>query len=219
MIFAAGFGKRMGALTAERPKPLIEVGGATLLDRALDIGRGAGIGRIVVNAHYRAEQVARHVAGSEVVVSHETPEILETGGGLKAALPLLGEGPVFTLNSDAVWRGANPLPALGRAWTPGMGALLLLLPADRAEGHRGGGDFDLDASGRLIRGGPYVYTGAEIVDPSRLDEIGAAAFSMNRYWDLLAVDGRLHGAVYDGRWCDVGHPDGMAAAERMLAGD
>ena len=218
MIFAAGFGRRMGALTETRPKPLIEVAGETLLDRALAIGRAAGPSRIVANAHYEAAQIDRHLSGTEVRVVHETPDILDTGGGLRNALPHLGTGPVFTLNPDAAWRGPNPLNALASAWRDGMGALLLLVPADRARAHGGRGDFALDED-RLIRGGPFVYTGAQIVDPSRLDEIPDAAFSLNRYWDLLAAEGRLHGAVYDGDWCDVGHPDGIAQAERMLAGD
>ena len=126
MIFAAGFGTRMGALTADRPKPLLPVAGRALIDHALTAAAEAGAGRIVVNTHYLADQLADHLAGWGVVVSHE-PEILETGGGLKVALPLLGPGPVAVLNSDAVWTGANPLTQLARAWDGGrMEALLLL---------------------------------------------------------------------------------------------
>ena len=217
MIFAAGFGTRMGALTADRPKPLVEVAGESLLDRALGLGRAAQPTHIVANAHYRGEQIAAHLAGTEVRVVHEQPDILDTGGGLRNALPLLGPGPVWTLNPDAVWRGPNPLIHLAEAWQDGMGALLLLIPRDRARAHGGRGDFALDGD-RPVRGGPLVYTGAQIVDPAGLDAIPDAAFSLNRYWDLLADEGRLHATVYDGDWCDVGHPGGVTEAERMLAG-
>ena len=217
MIFAAGFGTRMGALTADRPKPLVEVAGESLLDRALGLGRAAQPTHIVANAHYRGEQIAAHLAGTEVRVVHEQPDILDTGGGLRNALPLLGPGPVWTLNPDAVWRGPNPLIHLAEAWQDGMGALLLLIPRDRARAHGGRGDFALDGD-RPVRGGPLVYTGAQIVDPAGLDAIPDAAFSLNRYWDLLAGEARLHATVYDGDWCDVGHPGGVTEAERMLAG-
>ena len=142
MIFAAGLGTRMGALTRDRPKPLIPVAGRPLLDHALALVRGVGVPRVVVNTHAHAAQVADHLARSapDVLVSHE-PERLETGGGLKRALPLLGSGPVFTLNADMVWSGPNPLAALAAAWRPGMGALLVVVPRENAvvrseEGHR-----------------------------------------------------------------------------------
>ena len=155
MIFAAGLGTRMGALTRDRPKPLIEVGGRPLIDHALALVRGAGIGRIVVNTHAHPEQLAAHLARAapEVLISHE-PVRLETGGGLRQALPLLGAGPVFTLNADMVWTGPNPLVALARAWRPGDGALLALVPRAAAVGHAGAGDFFRDpGSGRLTRRG------------------------------------------------------------------
>ena len=128
MLFAAGFGTRMGELTRSRPKPLIPVAGRALLDHALDLAAGAGLSRQVVNAHYLAEQVVAHLDGRGIPVAVETPEILDTGGGLRAALPLLGPGPVFTLNTDAVWTGPNPLVTLAGAWDPArMDALLLLM--------------------------------------------------------------------------------------------
>ncbi|OZA00061.1 MAG: nucleotidyltransferase, partial [Rhodobacterales bacterium 17-64-5] len=126
MLFAAGFGTRMGALTADRPKPLVMVAGRALIDHALDVAAGAGADRVVVNTHYRADQIAAHLAGRGVKISPEDP-ILETGGGLRAALPLLGPGPVAILNSDAIWTGANPLTQLAAAWDGArMEALLLL---------------------------------------------------------------------------------------------
>ncbi|PQO24383.1 nucleotidyltransferase [Rhodobacteraceae bacterium WD3A24] len=216
MIFAAGLGRRMGALTAERPKPLIEVAGRALLDHALDIAADAGLRRRVVNTHYRAEQIAAHLAGRPVAISHETV-LLDTGGGLRAARPLLGDGAVATLNSDAAWHGPNPLETLLAGWDgAAMEALLLLVPADRAENHAEG-DFGLGADGRLRRGGGLVYTGAQILRTDSLAAIDAAQFSLNRVWDDMACRGTLFGAIHPGAWCDVGTPEGIAAAEAMLS--
>lgn len=217
MIFAAGLGTRMGALTATRPKPLIEVGGVPLLDRALALADAAGIGRLVVNSHYLADQIGRHLAPRpDIAISHE-PQLLDTGGGLRAALPLLGPGPVVTLNPDVVWAGPNPLPLLHAAWRPGMGALLLLVPAARAVGRVGTGDFVLHPDGRLTRPGPMIYTGAEIIDPLAAGPLPEGAFSLNLLWNRLIAAGRAFGLVYPGRWCDVGRPEGIALAEAMLA--
>jgi MurNAc alpha-1-phosphate uridylyltransferase len=217
MLFAAGFGTRMGALTQDRPKPLIPVAGRPLIEHALAIADAAGITRRVVNAHYLADQLAAYLDGRGVAISHEQPDILDTGGGLRAALPLLGDGPVFTMNTDAVWTGPNPLTALYKAWRGDrMQALLMLVPADRAAGHDGPGDFALAPDGRITRGAGYVYTGAQIVDPSGLALIRQTAFSLNRLWDRIAADGGLYGTVHVGGWCDVGHPGGIAEAEAVL---
>lgn len=219
MIFAAGFGTRMGALTAARPKPLLELGGTTLLDRAIALGQGAGAGRIVVNAHYRADMIEGAVAGRGIAVSREDPDILETGGGLRAALPFLNEQIVYTLNPDALFLGPNPLTALAKGWRgQHTGALLLLVPHDRAGMRVGGGDFALGPVGALTRGGPYVYTGAQIIDTEGLDALPGPAFSLNAFWDRLAAEGRLHGLVYSGAWCDLGTPEALAHAETLLAG-
>ena len=212
MIFAAGLGTRMGALTADRPKPLVPLAGRPLIDHALDLA--AGLPRIIVNTHYRAGQLARHLAGRGVAISHE-PELLDTGGGLKAALPLLGPGPVFTLNPDVAWRGPNPLALLRAAWKPQMSGLLLLVPLSRTRARQGGGDAHLLADGRLRWGGDLVYTGAQILRTGPLAEIPGPAFPLRRLWER-AGEG-LHGLVYPGAWCDVGHPAGLAAAEAMLA--
>lgn len=218
MLFAAGFGTRMGALTADRPKPLIEVAGRSLIDHALDLAGGAGIARIVVNTHYLADQVAAHLAGrAGVALSHEAERILDTGGGLRHALPLLGADTVFTLNSDAVWTGPNPLARLAAAWDPArMDGLMLLVPAARARGHRGAGDFTKDGAGRLTRGGTGVYTGAQILKTRSLGTEDAPVFSLNRVWDRMLAEGRLFGLLHMGGWCDVGHPAGIAEAEAML---
>ena len=215
MLFAAGFGTRMGALTADRPKPLIEVAGKTLLDHALDLT--AGIPTRVVNAHYLSDQIENHLAGTGVHVSNEQPEILDTGGGLRHALPILGAHPVYSLNTDAVWSGPNPLELLRAAWAPErMDALLLCVPLARAVGRKGGGDFTLRDDGQLTRTGDMVYTGAQIIKTEGLHAIPDRVFSLNRLWGVQAGAGRLFGLPYPGHWCDVGHPEGIAMAERML---
>lgn len=221
MIFAAGLGTRMGALTRDRPKPLIEVAGRALIDHALALVRAAGITRIVVNVHAHAEQMRAHLerAAPEAWISHEI-ERLETGGGLAHALPLLGPGPVYTLNADMVWSGANPLDRLARDWEPArMTGLLCLVPRDEAVGHAGPGDFDLDAAGHPVRRGArpsaeYVYAGAQILDPAALaGRVGA--FSLNTVWDALIAEGRLAASVHGGGWVDVGRPEGIVLAEAL----
>ncbi|WP_239985966.1 nucleotidyltransferase family protein [Paracoccus sp. SY] len=218
MIFAAGLGTRMRPLTDSLPKPLIPVAGRTLLDRALDLGRAAGAGPVVVNTHYLGTQIADHLAGQDVAISDEPGTILDTGGGLRHALPLLGAGPVMTLNPDVVWTGPNPLAALDAAWRDDMDALLMLVPLDRAAARQGTGDFSRDAEGRIARRGDYVYGGAQIIRPDRLAEIPDRVFSLNRLWDLLIAEGRAFGIVHAGGWCDVGYPEAIPLAERMLHG-
>lgn len=216
MLFAAGFGTRMGALTNDRPKPLIQVGGKALLDHALALTDG--IATRVVNAHYRADQVVQHLEGTDVIPSVEADEILDTGGGLRHAQGLLGAGPVFTLNTDAVWAGPNPLDSLRAAWdSEKMDALLLCVPLENAVGRVGGGDFSLSSRGQLSRGGNLVYTGAQIVKMDGLADISDQAFSLNVLWNQMAANHRLFGLSYPGRWCDVGHPAGITLAEEMLA--
>ncbi len=220
MIFAAGFGTRMGALTKTMPKPLIAVAGIPLIDHALRVARGAGVGKIVVNLHYLGDQIAAHLAGQDIALSWERDAILDTGGGLRAALPLLGEGPVLLLNSDAVWTGENPLTQLLAAWDASkMDALLLL--ADRADalGHSGVGDFLIDPDGRLTRANGRaapIYLGAQILNPATLAEVQQNAFSLVLIWDKLIAQGRAFGTFHNGGWCDVGSPEGIAIAERLL---
>ena len=218
MIFAAGFGTRMGALTQTRPKPLIEVLGRPLIDHALQIANGAGIENIVVNTHYRHDMLAHHLAGRNIRISHELKRILETGGGLRHALPLLGKGPVFSLNSDALWDGPNPLEALRAAWNPRrMDALLMLVPRARALGHKGKGDFLSEDEGRITRGPGHIFTGAQIMKTDLLADIPHESFSLNLVWDRMLARGRLFGLEYQGRWCDVGHPEALKRAEREFA--
>lgn len=220
MLFAAGLGTRMGALTATRPKPLITVAGRPLIDHALAIADEAGISRIVANSHYLADQIETHLAPRGIPVSYETPRILETGGGLKRALPLLGGDPVLTLNTDAVWTGRNPLQQLVEAWDADrMDGLLLLLPVAKATGHSGTGDFLIGPDGRLERAagrsGP-VYLGAQILKAGGLGDIAQEVFSLNLLWDRMISEGRLFGIVHDGGWCDVGRPEGISLAEDLL---
>lgn len=222
MLFAAGLGTRMGALTANRPKPLISVAGKPLIDHALDLAAAAGIERIVVNLHYLGEQLAEHLRPRNVLLSWERGQILETGGGLRAAAGLLGQSPVMTLNTDAAWTGENPLSQLLARWDGAkMDALLLLLPVKRALGYRGAGDFVLAEDGRIRRaaGGPgMVYLGAQILRSEGLAPIPEKVFSLNILWDEMIANGRAYGVVHQGGWCDVGRPEGIAQAEALLAG-
>ena len=219
MLFAAGFGARMGALTANKPKPLIEAAGKPLIDHALAVADAAGITKIVVNLHYLGDQIAEHLKNRNILWSWEQGQILETGGGLKAALPLLGDGPVLTLNTDAVWSGQNPLTQLLNAWDPAkMDALLLLLPAEAALGHSGKGDFLLDPIGRISRANGVsapIYLGAQILKTQGLSAISEPVFSLNRLWDIAIGNGRAYGLIHRGGWCDVGRPEGIALAESL----
>lgn len=220
MMFAAGFGTRMGELTASRPKPLISVAGKPLIDHALDIAESAGITQKVVNLHYLGAQIERHLRGRDVVLSWERQQILETGGGLRAALPQLGSGPVLTLNTDAIWTGENPLAQLMDAWDPEkMDALLLLLPAQDAKGHKGNGDFILAGDGRIARANGakgQVYLGAQILKTTSLSAVLEPVFSLNLLWDQMIGQGRAFGIVHNGGWCDVGRPECIAEAEALL---
>lgn len=221
MILAAGFGTRMGALIADRPKPLIEVAGRALLDHAIAAARAGG-GRIAVNAHYRADQIAAHLEAHhpDIVLSLEAPAILESGGGIKRALPHLRSDPIATLNADAVWSGPAPLSVLSAAWDSArMGALVLLVPRVRAVGRQGGGDFTPDAEGRLTwdrSDAGLVHTGAQLIAPALLADHPEEVFSLLDIWQALIDEGRLFGVVYPGHWADVGHPEGVALAEGML---
>lgn len=217
MLFAAGFGTRMGPLTVTRPKPMIEVAGRPLVDYALDLVRPMGLSKIVANLHYKPETLAAHLALNNVALSYEQPDILDTGGGLRAALPLLGAGPVYTMNTDAVWQGVNPLKHLADAWQPEkMDALLLCIPPENAKGHTGLGDFVFDAGGNLVRGQGLIYSGAQIIKTNGLKLVDETAFSLNVLWDRMIESKRLFGLTYPGKWCDVGQPESIAKAEAML---
>lgn len=216
LLFAAGLGARMGALTKDKPKPLIRVAGKPLIDHALDLATEAEVTTTVVNLHYRGRQIRDHLAGKHVVFSDESAALLETGGGLRHALPLLNGNPVLTMNTDAVWKGPNPVQHILRAWQPKMEALLLIVEKHNATGHLGQGDFRIDAGGHLHRAPEAIYTGLQIIRTDVLWEIDETAFSMNLAWDIIAQRGGLYGAAYEGQWCDVGQPASISAAEAML---
>jgi MurNAc alpha-1-phosphate uridylyltransferase len=221
MLFAAGLGTRMRHLTADRPKPLVPVAGRPLITRALDLARDAGACPIVVNTHYLSAMLETYLAGTGVLISPEPDEILETGGGLKQALPLLGHGPVMTMNPDAIWRGPNPLSMLQAAWDPErMDALLLVQAVATVRGRGGKADFVMDNQGRLTRAHDSegtVYLGAQILQTEAVASFPERVFSLNRIWDRMIASGRAFGLPYPGEWCDVGSPEGLAEAEAMLA--
>lgn len=220
MLFAAGFGTRMGLLTADQPKPLVRVAGRALIDHALDVVAAAGVTTVVVNLHYRGDQVIDHLKDRRIQFSWERDVILETGGGLRAALPLLHGNPVLTLNSDVVWTGPNPLVHLLAQWDPAkMDALLMVMPITQARRDRG--DFALGTDGRISRGQggeDHLYLGAQLLCTEGLADLPEGAFSLNLLWDRLIESGRAFGVVHKGGWCDVGHPAGIVEAEALLKG-
>jgi MurNAc alpha-1-phosphate uridylyltransferase len=221
LVFAAGFGTRMAPLTDSVPKPLIQIAGRALIDHALALCKDAGLTHVVINLHYRSTQIRQHIGARRgIVFSEEQPRILETGGGLRHALPLLGlPYAALTLNSDAVWTGPNPVRTALSAWAPDrMDALLVMVPKTGATGHTGAGDFAMAADGRLSRAPGDVYAGVQIVRTALLHQIGDEIFSLNRVWDIAAATGRLFGVRHEGGWCDVGRPSSIALAERMLQG-
>ena len=217
MMFAAGFGTRMKHLTHDQPKPMVKVAGRPLIDHALDLATGIAQDRIVANLHYKREPLLAHLKGRNVQTIVEHPQILETGGGLRNALPLLGDDPVFTMNTDAIWAGPNPLAMLLDAWNPDlMDALLIGIPTDQAVGHSGKGDFILGQDGQLSRGAGVIYGGVQIIKTGLLETIPDQAFSLNLLRDKMLAKGRMYGISYTGQWCDVGHPEGITLAETML---
>lgn len=229
MIMAAGLGSRMMPLTATRPKPLIEVAGMTLLDHVLDQLRAAGVGRIVVNVHYLADQVeahlARHATDFAVTISDERDLLRDTGGGLIKARALIPDDPFFCVNADNWWTdGAeNGLLRMARAWDANrMDVLMLVVPFARAGNTLGTGDFDLDDKGRLHRDGPkrqrgYVWTGIQLLAKQVVTDPPEAVFSTNVFWDRAIAAGRCFGLVHDGLWFDVGYPAAIQMTEAALA--
>ncbi len=217
MIFAAGFGTRMRPLTNDRPKPMVPLAGRPMIDHTLDLCRDAGLRHLVVNTHYKAECLQSHLAGTGIEVSHET-QILDTGGGLKFAHKKLGGGPVCTINPDAAWSGPNPLKLLLEHWRPEkMQALLLCLEPHSTLGRTGPGDFSCTAQGQLKRGGDLVYSGAQIINSDWVLGHQPDVFSLNEIWDQLIATSQCYGLVYPGKWCDIGHPPGLAQAEALIA--
>lgn len=228
MVLAAGLGKRMRPLTASRPKPLIEVGGKALLDHLLERLRMAGVEKVVVNVHYLADAVEAHLAknshGLDVSISDERSLLLETGGGMVRAAPLIDADPFLVVNSDNLWIDgpADTLKLLASHWNDAkMDALLLLVPHAKAENHHGMGDFHMERHGRLRRRershvAPFVYTGVQIVSKRLLEGAPDGPFSTNILWDRAMEQGRCFGAVHQGLWFDVGTPQAIKATELIL---
>ena len=216
LLFAAGKGTRMGALTENKPKPMILVAGKPLIDHALALVQTGGLQAPVINIHYHAQVLRDHLRGTDARFSDEGDMLRETGGGLRHAMPMLGASPAMTLNTDAVWSGPNPLIQLMNTWHAGMEALLLTVPPTRAKGHLGDGDFTIASDGQLTRGAGEIFTGAQIIRTDDLLNIDQDTFSMNVLWDRIAMRGGLYGTSYSGQWCDVGQPSSIAIAEQML---
>ncbi|HEU4968641.1 nucleotidyltransferase family protein, partial [Sphingomonas sp.] len=205
MVLAAGLGKRMRPLTATRPKPLVVVAGKPLLDHVLDRLKAAGVKRAVVNVHYLADALEAHlkrrVQGIDIIVSDERERLLETGGGLVNALPLIDEDPFLVVNSDNLWVDgpADSIRSLAARWNDAeMDALLLLVPLARANCHKGRGDFHMDGSGRLTRRkpgrvAPFVFTGVQIVSKRLFEGAKAEPFSLNVLWDRAIEKDRVFG--------------------------
>lgn len=225
MVLAAGLGTRMRPLTDSLPKPLIKVADKPLIDWTLDRFADAGVRRAVVNVHYRADQMERHLAARrnpEIVISDEHALLLETGGGLKKARPALGEAPVFCTNTDAILvdNGAEPCAALAAAWREGeMDALLLLVPMKNASGYDGKGDFGLESSRPQWRKGedaPFVFTGLQIIRPALLDGTPDGPFSTRLLWDKAMAADRMRAIIHDGPWMHVGDAQGLALANAFF---
>jgi MurNAc alpha-1-phosphate uridylyltransferase len=228
MVLAAGLGTRMAPFNNGLPKPLVRVGGKALIDRVLDRHAEAGIARAVVNVHHKADLIEAHLNGRRVPaieISDERDRLLDTGGGVKRALPRLGPGPFLIHNSDSVWIegvGCN-LTRLFEAWDDArMDCLLLLALASQSLGYQGRGDFAFEADGRVRRREeqeivPFAFTGVSLAHPRLFDGSPDGAFSLNLVWDRAIAAGRAFGLRMEGTWMHVGTPDALAQAEQRLA--
>lgn len=227
MVMAAGLGKRMRPLTASQPKPLVRVNGKALIDYSLDGLANAGVAKAVVNVHYLADALEAHLKsrkkGPETTISDERELLLETGGGMVKAAPLLPD-PFFCLNSDNIWLDGprNVFRELSDRWDADkMDALLLVVPHARAFNYEGKGDFHLDPLGRISRRrtgriAPFIYTGIQIVSHRLLREAPEGAFSTNLLWERAIAEERLYGLSHTGLWCEVGEPGAIAPTEALL---
>jgi N-acetyl-alpha-D-muramate 1-phosphate uridylyltransferase len=227
MVLAAGKGLRLRPITLSRPKPLVEVGGQAMLDGALDRLAEAGVAEAVVNAHHLADMIEAHLQPRTRPRIHLSREeaLLETGGGVKKALPLLGEEPFFVINGDILWRDGK-VPALRRlaeAWDgAAMDALLLLQPTATAVGYEGLGDFVMDQLGRLRRRregevAPFLFAGLQILSPALFADTPDGPFSLNLLYDRALAARRLYGLRHDGTWYHVGTPEDLERVEAALA--
>jgi MurNAc alpha-1-phosphate uridylyltransferase len=228
MLLAAGLGKRMRPLTMTLPKPLVQVAGKALVDHVLDRLVAAGIETVVVNVHYLADLMELHVgkrAAPRILISDERSGLLDSGGGVRKALPLLGDQPFLVCNSDSFWI-EGPRPALDRlfeSWDPArMDILMLIAATSTSVGFDGPGDYFVDPLGRLTRRrerevAPFAYAGVLIIKPEIFDQAPSGPFSLNRLFDAAEHGGRLYGRRLDGVWLHVGTPDAIADAEARIA--
>ncbi|MFO1103872.1 MAG: nucleotidyltransferase family protein [Methylocystis sp.] len=226
MVFAAGLGTRMRPLTEATPKPLVRVAGRTLIDRALDEFERAGVETAIVNVHHLADQIEAHLArraSPRIVISDERGLLLDQGGGIKKALPLIGDDPFFVCNTDAFWVDAarSNILALAEAFDADrMDAALLLAPTIGSVGVDWDGDFDLDAEGRIVRrdgAKPYVYAGVGLIKPQLFAGVADDVFKLAPFFFDAAGKGRLHGVVSSGLWLHVGTIAAIDEAERAIA--
>jgi N-acetyl-alpha-D-muramate 1-phosphate uridylyltransferase len=228
MVLAAGMGTRMRPLTDQVPKPLVTLDGRALLDHALDRISAAGLDRAVVNVHYKADLIERHLAARtapQIIISDERNCLLETGGGIAKALPVLGEAPFLVHNSDSVWieYGRSALNDLLDGFDENNTDFLMLLAGRTSSlGYDGGGDFHRGSDGRLTRPGPgaaapFVFTGVSVAHPRAFAGAPAGPFSLNVLWDRAMANGRMHGMVLDGQWMHVGTPEALRQAEDAIS--
>lgn len=227
MVLAAGLGTRMRPLTDTTAKPLLEVAGRSMIDRLLDNLAQAGVKRAVVNVHWCADLVEAHLQDRDdlqIAISDERPEVLETGGGLAKARPLLGDDPIFVVNTDAFWEpsGPEPLKDLATSFNSElMDELLLLADTRRCLGFPGAGDFFRSDAGQLTRRGnadsaPWAYAGVRILKPQLYDGAPIEPFSANRIWNDLLPKGRMFGHPLERFWLHVGDPSALKDAEFWL---
>ena len=227
MVLAAGLGERMRPLTQRMPKPLVPVAGKPLIDHVLDRLAAARVERAVVNVHYLADMLERHLAdrsAPKVVISDERGALLNTGGGVVKAMAAIGSSPFVHINSDTIWIDGTKsnLERLAEAFNPAvMDALLLLAPVSSSIGYSGRGDFTLAQDGRLTRRAeremaPFVYAGAAILRPELFKDAPAGAFALTKLFDRAAAQGRLHGLRLEGLWMHVGTPEAIGQAEAAI---
>jgi MurNAc alpha-1-phosphate uridylyltransferase len=226
MILAAGRGTRMRAKPGDPPKPLVEVAGQSPLSRLLDRLEAAGIERIIVNLHHKAEWIKAHLAAREnraqIIFSDETDRLLDTGGGVKKALPWLGEEPFLVCNSDVLWLEAhdNISRLMAHFDAEKMDVLLLLADIASSTGYDGDGDYCRSANGTLQRrSGPSkaaIFSGVRVVTPHVVEAIADTEFSFNAVFDAAENCQRLHGLMLQGRWMHVGTPEHHAEAEALI---
>ena len=228
IVLAAGLGTRMRPAAMDKPKPLVPLARKPLIDHVLDRLDAAGVARAVVNVHHRADQIEQHLAkrnSPEILISDERAKLLDTGGGVRKALPLLGLDGFIVHNADSVWLESNGpnLRRLVEQWDPEhMDCLLMLALGAAAVGYQGRGDFSLDSDGRIRRRRelevvPFVYTGVQIMHPRAFKVTPDGPFSNNLVWNHAMLTGRAFGMRMDGLWMHVGAPDELSAAENVIA--